>query len=96
MRTSWFGRLLVFVLVLVALRLFFHWNISIVGSLVVTLIVYLIMSAFESGGRSGQVSSRQAGREPGFRLPMALKVRTRKKRMIGVTAMVAEPEILAW
>jgi membrane protein implicated in regulation of membrane protease activity len=56
MRTSWFGRLLVFVLVLVALRLFFHWNISIVGSLVVTLIIYLIMSAFESGGekRSGQ------------------------------------------
>jgi membrane protein implicated in regulation of membrane protease activity len=56
MRTSWFGRLLVFVLVLVALRLFFHWNISIVGSLVVTLIVYLIMSAFESGGekRSGE------------------------------------------
>lgn len=56
MRTSWFGRLLVFVLVLVALRLFFHWNISIVGSLVVTLIIYLIMSAFESGGekQSGQ------------------------------------------
>ncbi len=50
MRTSWFGRLLVFVLVLVGLRLFFHWNISIVGSLVVTLLVYLIMSAFESSG----------------------------------------------
>lgn len=51
MPTSWFGRLLVFVLVLLALRIFFRWNISIVGSVAVTLVVYLIMAMFESRGR---------------------------------------------
>lgn len=50
MPTSWFGRLLVFVLVLLALRIFFRWNISIVGSVAVTLVVYLIMAMFESRG----------------------------------------------
>jgi hypothetical protein len=51
MPTSWFGRLLVFVLVLLALRLFFRWNVSIIGSLVVTLVVYAVMSMFESRGK---------------------------------------------
>lgn len=50
---SWFGRLLVFVLVLVALRIFFRWNISIVGSLLVTLLVYVVMAMLESRRGSG-------------------------------------------
>lgn len=50
MPTSWFGRLVVFVLVLVGLRVFFRWNISIVGSVLVTLLVYAIFSMFESRG----------------------------------------------
>jgi len=54
MPTSWFGRLLVFVLVLVALRIFFRWNISIVGSVLVTLLVYGVMAMFDSGNRSDQ------------------------------------------
>lgn len=53
MPTSWFGRLLVFVLILVALRFFFRWNISIVGSLLVTLLVYMVLAMFESRNRSG-------------------------------------------
>lgn len=48
MPESWFGRLLVFVLVLVGLRIFFRWNISIVGSVVVTLLVYAVMALLES------------------------------------------------
>jgi hypothetical protein len=45
---NWFSRLLVFVLVLVALRIFFRWNISIVGSVLVTLLVIVVMGMFES------------------------------------------------
>lgn len=45
MLNTWFGRFLIFVAVLVALRLFFRWNISIMGSILVTLIVYVIASA---------------------------------------------------
>lgn len=52
MPTSWFGRLLVFVLVLVALRIFFRWNISIVGSVLVTLLVYGVMAMLDSRNRS--------------------------------------------
>lgn len=48
MPTSWFGRLLVFVLVLVGLRVFFRWNISIIGSVLVTLLVYVVMAMLES------------------------------------------------
>lgn len=54
MPTTWFGRLLVFVLVLLALRIFFRWNISIVGSVVVTLLVYAIMTMLESRRASGE------------------------------------------
>lgn len=53
MPRSWFGRLLVFVLVLLALRIFFRWNISIVGSLAVTLVVYLIMAMLEASRDPG-------------------------------------------
>lgn len=53
MPTSWFGRLLVFVVVLVGLRVFFRWNISIVGSVLVTLLVYVVMAMFESKDRTG-------------------------------------------
>jgi hypothetical protein len=52
MPTSWFGRFLVFVIVLVGLRVFFRWNISIVGSVLVTLLVYVILSMFESRRRT--------------------------------------------
>ena len=56
MPTSWFGRLLVFVFVLLALRIFFRWNISIVGSVAVTLVVYLIMAMLE--GRKSKDSGQ--------------------------------------
>lgn len=44
MPNTWFGRFAIFVGVLLALRLFFRWNISIMGSILVTLIVYVIVS----------------------------------------------------
>lgn len=44
MPKTWFGHIAVFVLVLVALRVFFRWNISIVGSLLATLLVYAVFS----------------------------------------------------
>lgn len=47
MMDTWFKRLVVFAVVLIALDRFFSWNISIVGSLVATLVVYLIMSALD-------------------------------------------------
>ena len=37
MQNSVFGRLAIFVLVLVVLKFFFGWNISIIGSLVLTI-----------------------------------------------------------
>ena len=37
MQNSVFGRLSIFVLVLVVLKFFFGWNISIIGSLVLTI-----------------------------------------------------------
>ena len=48
MLSTWFGRLGLFVLVLVGLRIFFKWNISIVGSVAVTLLVYALASVFQS------------------------------------------------
>jgi membrane protein implicated in regulation of membrane protease activity len=48
--STWFGRMIVFVVVLLVLRFFFRWNISIVGSVLVTLLVYLVLAAFESRG----------------------------------------------
>lgn len=47
MLNTWFGRFLVFVAVLVALRVFFRWNISILGSIVVTLVVYGVVAALQ-------------------------------------------------
>ncbi len=43
LNNSIFIQLAVFVLVLVALNFFFHWHISIVGSLVLTIVVSLVM-----------------------------------------------------
>lgn len=48
--STWFTRLLVFVVILVILDRFLAWNISIVGSLVVTLLVYIVMQAWERRG----------------------------------------------
>ena len=44
MQKSWFGGLAVFVLVLVVLKFFFGWNISIIGSVVLTIILSLVFS----------------------------------------------------
>ena len=46
MQKSWFGSLAVFVLVLVVLKFFFGWNISIIGSLVFSVIFGLISALF--------------------------------------------------
>jgi len=43
---SWFGSLAVFVLVLVVLKFFFGWNISIIGSVVLTMVLSLVFSLF--------------------------------------------------
>ena len=42
MQNSVFGRLAVFVLVLLVLKFFFGWNISIIGSLVLTIGLSLV------------------------------------------------------
>lgn len=46
--STWIGRLFVFVVVLLVLRFFFRWNVSIVGSVLVTILVYLVLAVFES------------------------------------------------
>jgi membrane protein implicated in regulation of membrane protease activity len=50
--STWIGRLFVFVVVLLVLRFFFRWNVSIVGSLLVTVLVYVVLTAFESRRRN--------------------------------------------
>jgi len=40
-----FKSLAVFVLVLVVLKFFFGWNISIIGSVVLTIVLSVVMSA---------------------------------------------------
>lgn len=50
MPTTWFGRLVVFALVLVGLKVFFRWNISIIGSLVLTVLLYFVFQLFEKRG----------------------------------------------
>jgi hypothetical protein len=42
----WFGSLVVFALVLVALKVFFGWPISIGGSLVLTIILSDVLALF--------------------------------------------------
>ncbi len=44
MRNSAFGRLAVFVLVLLVLKFFFGWNISIIGSVALTIILSVVFS----------------------------------------------------
>ena len=46
MQNSVFGRLAVFVLVLLVLKFFFGWNISIIGSVVLTMVLSLVFSLF--------------------------------------------------
>lgn len=48
MPTTFFGRMVVFVVVLLALRLFFRWNISIVGSVLLTLVITYGFRYFDS------------------------------------------------
>ena len=47
MQRSWFGRLSVFVLVLVVLKFFFGWNISIIGSLVLTVGLSILFAVMD-------------------------------------------------
>lgn len=49
--STWFTRLVVFVIVLLVLDRFLSWNISILGSLVVTLLVYVVIQAWEQRKR---------------------------------------------
>lgn len=44
MQRSWFGSLAIFVLVLVVLKFFFGWNISIIGSVVLTIILSVVFA----------------------------------------------------
>lgn len=44
MNRSWLASLGIFVLVLVVLKFFFGWNISIIGSVVLTIILSVIFS----------------------------------------------------
>ena len=48
MSKSYLWQLAVFVIVLVALNFFFHWHISIIGSLVLTVVLNLVMRMFQS------------------------------------------------
>lgn len=48
MPSTFFGRMVVFVLILVGLRLFFRWNISILGSVLLTLLISYVFRLFES------------------------------------------------
>lgn len=54
MPTTFFGRMVVFVLVLLALRLFFRWNISIVGSVLLTLAITYGFRYFDSKREEGE------------------------------------------
>lgn len=54
MPTTFFGRMVVFVLILLALRLFFRWNISIVGSLVLTAAITYGFRYFDSKREEGE------------------------------------------
>lgn len=51
MPSTFFGRMAVFVLILVGLRILFRWNISIIGSVALTLLVALVFSYLESRKR---------------------------------------------
>lgn len=46
MRRSWLGSLAFLVLVLVVLKFFFGWNISIIGSVVLTIILSGVFALF--------------------------------------------------
>lgn len=48
MPSTFFGRMVVFVVVLLGLRIFFRWNISIVGSVLLTLLLYYVFRFLDS------------------------------------------------
>lgn len=54
MPTTFFGRMVVFVLVLLALRLFFRWNISIIGSVLLTLALSYGFRYFDSKSQKAE------------------------------------------
>lgn len=54
MPSTFFGRMVIFVLILVGLRIFFRWNISIVGSVLLTVLLHYVF---------GYIDSRRGGRE---------------------------------
>lgn len=47
----WLGSLAIFILVLVVLKFFFGWNISIIGSVVLTIILSLVFALFDRSRR---------------------------------------------
>ena len=47
----WLGSLAIFVLVLVVLKFFFGWNISIIGSVVLTIILSVVFSLIDRARR---------------------------------------------
>lgn len=46
--------MVVFVLILIALRIFFQWNISIIGSVVLTLVITYVFRYFDSKREQGE------------------------------------------
>lgn len=44
MQRSWLGSLAIFVLVLIVLKFFFGWNISIIGSVVLTIMLSFVFA----------------------------------------------------
>lgn len=48
MPSTFFGRMVMFVLILVGLRIFFRWNISIIGSVLLTVLLYYVFGYIES------------------------------------------------
>ena len=47
MHTTWLGRLAIFALVLIVLKVFFAWRISIIGSLALAIVLSLVFSVID-------------------------------------------------
>ena len=50
MSKNYLWQLVVFIVVLIALNFFFHWHISIIGSLALTLGLNFVLSLMQSKG----------------------------------------------
>ena len=54
MNTTWLGRLAIFAVVLIVLKVFFAWRISIIGSLALAVILSLIFAMLDRPKRVDQ------------------------------------------